>query len=333
MTNENAPFIQSQIALLRKTFRALLAPGEDYALVDFPDHGNVGDSAIWLGEIEVLLDLQGKPPRYVSDCQSYDPAALRAAHPEGPILIHGGGNLGDLWMRHQSLRERVIQDFPERRIIQMPQSIFFQSPDRARHFWELARQHGDVHVLTRDQRSFSEAQAALGDQCGLCPDAAFGLGELSANHPPKAGVFCLIRQDAEQSGFDFAPVLARPGVMAADWLDEPAAMSRMVKMRSALQTLTAGRSGAQRVRLAKYQRLAQARLDRGVRLLEQGEHVLTDRLHAHILSVLLGKPHAVLDNNYGKIHGYMAAWTREAPTARPVHSVDEALAVFKAWGV
>ncbi|WP_404905491.1 hypothetical protein, partial [Propionibacterium freudenreichii] len=25
-------------------------PGEDYALVDFPDHGNVGDSAIWLGE-------------------------------------------------------------------------------------------------------------------------------------------------------------------------------------------------------------------------------------------------------------------------------------------
>ena len=60
MTNENAAFIQSQIALLKQTMLTLLAPGEEYALIDFPDHGNVGDSAIWLGEIEVLTQVAPK---------------------------------------------------------------------------------------------------------------------------------------------------------------------------------------------------------------------------------------------------------------------------------
>lgn len=333
MTNENAAFIQSQIALLKQTMLTLLAPGEEYALIDFPDHGNVGDSAIWLGEIEVLQATQGKLPRYVCDCGQYDPDALRRAHPDGPILIHGGGNLGDLWLRHQNLRERLIRDFPDRRIIQMPQSIHFKSSERARQFWALARQHGDVHVLARDRRSFEQAAAELGKQCGMSPDSAFGIGPIQAHTPPRAPVFCLIRQDVEQSGFDFSPVLNRPGVMAADWLEEPATYLRFVKVGSALRSVAAGRQGAQRVRLAKYQRLAETRVNRGLRLLEQGHHVLTDRLHAHILSVLLGKPHLVLDNNYGKIHGYMAAWTRDAPTARPVGSVEEALVAFKAWGV
>mgnify|MGYP006182210791 CR=1 FL=1 len=50
------------------------------------------------------------------------------------------------------------------------------------------------------------------------------------------------------------------------------------------------------------------------------------------LGALAGLAQAA-DDAKAIVDGYMAAWTREAPTARPVHSVDEALAVFKAWGV
>ena len=34
--------------------------------------------------------------------------------PEGPIFIHGGGNFGDMWVAHQDFRERVLERFPDR---------------------------------------------------------------------------------------------------------------------------------------------------------------------------------------------------------------------------
>jgi pyruvyl transferase EpsO len=37
--------------------------------------------------------------------------------------------------------------------------------------------------------------------------------------------------------------------------------------------------------------------------------VITDRLHAHILSLLLGIPNIILDNSYGKVRDFHETWT------------------------
>ena len=37
--------------------------------------------------------------------------------------------------------------------------------------------------------------------------------------------------------------------------------------------------------------------------------MITDRLHAHILCTLLDHPHIALDNSYGKLKGFIEAWT------------------------
>ena len=42
------------------------------------------------------------------------------------IFIHGGGNFGDLWPEHQQFREMILQRYPDRPVIQLPQSIHFQ---------------------------------------------------------------------------------------------------------------------------------------------------------------------------------------------------------------
>ena len=65
--------------------------GQPFALVDFPDHANVGDSAIWLGTTAFFRRHHRSEPRYVASISAFSAAALRRAHPEGPILIHGGG--------------------------------------------------------------------------------------------------------------------------------------------------------------------------------------------------------------------------------------------------
>ncbi len=65
-----------------------------FALVDFPDHANVGDSAIWVGTTAYFSAHRGREPRYVASIDSFSEAALRASVPEGPIFVHGGGGAG-----------------------------------------------------------------------------------------------------------------------------------------------------------------------------------------------------------------------------------------------
>jgi pyruvyl transferase EpsO len=53
--------------------------------------------------------------------------------------------------------------------------------------------------------------------------------------------------------------------------------------------------------------------------------VVTDRLHVHILSLLQGKAHAVLDNSYGKIARFMAAFTGTTDLAYRARSLPDAI--------
>src|SRR5690349_9799511 len=102
----------------------LLAPGTPCALLDFPNHANVGDSAIWLGET-ARLRRHGVEIVYACDQETYAPERLAARLGDGVILLHGGGNLGDFWIEHQQFRERVIDEFRNNPIIQLPQTIYF----------------------------------------------------------------------------------------------------------------------------------------------------------------------------------------------------------------
>jgi pyruvyl transferase EpsO len=76
--------------------------------------------------------------------------------------------------------------------------------------------------------------------------------------------------------------------------------------------------------LMVWDRLAQQRTERGCRVLSRGRIVITDRLHAHILCTLLGIPHIVLDNNCGKLSGFIRCWTAEHPLCHLAGSVEEA---------
>jgi pyruvyl transferase EpsO len=46
-----------------------------------------------------------------------------------------------------------------------------------------------------------------------------------------------------------------------------------------------------------------------VELFAKSDHVVTDRLHGHILACLMDKSSTVVDNFYGKNFSYVNAWT------------------------
>src|SRR5437870_7742131 len=89
---------------LDATLRPILPSGLRCALVGFPNHSNVGDSAIWLGE-KAYLRRRGISVAYACDTSTDSQEDLRARVKDGVILLHGGGNLGDLWLDQQHLRE------------------------------------------------------------------------------------------------------------------------------------------------------------------------------------------------------------------------------------
>jgi len=109
------------------------------------------------------------------------------------------------------------------------------------------------------------------------------------------------------------------GVVITDWLrDEPALNRRMIFLTAmnGLLSLQASALCKPALRRALFRNLAQNRLDRGVKLLSSAEFVITDRLHGHILCLLLGIPHIALDNSYGKLSGFISTWTKDCPFVR-----------------
>jgi pyruvyl transferase EpsO len=296
------------IARLNDRIASVLAPYQPrapFALVDFPDYTNVGDSSIWLGTL-AHFGHAGLAPAYVCTQASFDPAALTAAAPDGPIFIQGGGNFGDLWPAHQTFRCDLLRRFPGRPILQLPQSIHFNDPANIAETRRAIAAHGAFTLLVRDHVSEAFANANFDCPVLLCPDMAFRLGPLARPGPPSHQVLYLLREDRESRNHPPSQANARlTDSLVTDWLSEPRAFSD-ARRRDINAEIAAGRINAAD---DVARRLAAIRHTRGVHILSLGRHVVTDRLHGHILCTLLGIPHTVLDNNYGKLSRFIETWS------------------------
>jgi pyruvyl transferase EpsO len=305
--------------------RPLLALDEPLALLDFPSFPNVGDSCIWLGTVRYLRGLGVERLCYTADSRTYAREHLQSVIGRGTILLSGGGNLGDLWPVHQPLREDVIAAFPRNRIIQLPQSIHFCDPAALARARDAFDRHPDFVLLVRDERSLEVARNDFRSPSLLCPDMALALGMLARPSPPSRSVVWLARGDHEALARPIPAVLPA-GVERLDWpRDGHGPLVSLNRLGRALpfgsRALWPLRAPLSRL----YEPLAARRVTRGCRILAAAHTVVTDRLHAHILCLLLGIPHFLLDNSYGKNRGFYETWTRACDIARWCDDPSEAL--------
>jgi exopolysaccharide biosynthesis predicted pyruvyltransferase EpsI len=323
-------------ALMRKietSLEPLIPRGKPVALLDFPWHMNSGDSAIWLGELAFLRRNRNRVV-YLCDPWSYSPREAERRMGNAMILIHGGGNFGDIYLENQALRERAAADFPDRRIVQFPQTLWFSSNEASERAGGVFRRHPDFTLMVRDSRSREFAEDVLGMSAVLCPDMAFALGPLDRSSAPAKEVVWLGRTDLESTG---PAIPMDPQVEVRDWLDyERPDVTPRIALRSALQRA----AGSTRTSLANYRGRfrealpqgmllhklhARGRLAHGCDLLSRGRVVVTDRLHGHILSVLLGIPNVLIDNSYGKNQSFYATWTHDLDLVRWAKPGDDPL--------
>lgn len=300
-----------------KALGPLMPPGEPYALLDFPDHPNVGDSAIYTGELAFFDAHVGRAPDYVCALTTYK-QDVDAFCPEGPLLIHGGGNFGSVWRKHQNFRHEIIEHYPHRKIVQLAQSVHYAPKDTEalETTKRLIGQHKDFTMLVRDVPSYEFVEREFDCPVAMCPDAAHNMWKLDAPAAPDSDILNVLRADKEQAFPDIRPYLEAKGPIV-DWEPQFWARSPMDRI---VETAIAPRLAGSRALMARrermYRRQAWYRVHYGARLLARGKLIVSDRLHVHILSSLMRKRHISLDNMYGKIGRYITAWGEDGLTVR-----------------
>lgn len=304
---------------------------DEVAVLDFPRHQNAGDTLIWRGEM-TQLDRMGVRVAYVADIGRYNQAEMDRRVPSGPILLHGGGNFGDVWPQFQDEREQVVLRNPNRRIVCLPQSLKFSSPQRAARTNEIFAAHGGVTVLARDHTSVDHARHWLPDvDIRFSRDAALGNKPVEVPAAPVTGLLVLQRKDLESNGRlsgyqEFDHQIADwglTGVAAARWYLNRAPLAAYKRLPSI------GRRVLQPVVDRRYTNFVRLNMESAEALVARGRVLVTDRLHAHVLACLMGIPNIVLDNNYGKIRPIFNEYTGQFSTA---HFANSSLEVRQILG-
>ena len=266
----------------------LLEGVSQVAILDFPHHRNFGDALIFSGEMALLRSL-GIRVVSVSDIDSYNPQLLRALPADTVMLIHGGGNFGDLYPEHEQFRQRVLPDLVDRRVISLPQSLHFVDSAGIDACRRSLEGHPDLTLTWRDSVSFESARTHFPNcRSVLVPDLAFGLVPWEPPRTtlrPRVSVSILGRRDRETTGLRrLADEMGLNHDWSLAWLEK--ILIRPINWLIAALGRRRGRL-ADRIRTRAFIRHASILATSAARQVGSAELLVTDRLHAVITAILI----------------------------------------------
>lgn len=305
---------QEKIEFLKRKISQELRPllSETCILLDLPYYTNIGDTLIWEGT-ESLVKMFGCNCLYRASVNTYKYKKIPI---HTTVLLQGGGNFGDIWRAHQEFRLKVIEDYPNNRIVILPQTVYYENEEVMKEDARKCQEHPDLVICARDMRSYSLLKKYFfKNRILLLPDMAFcipldRLYRFRSKTEDK--ILFLKRIDKEQLN-------ACPGLLplpengtvieTKDWpsMEEPSWIIFVFEKLLALNTKT-GNSFGRLIDCFAYTILRKHFISTGVKFVSRYRYIYTTRLHVAILSTLLAKPYLFLDNSYGKNRTFYMTW-------------------------
>lgn len=287
-------------------FAPLIAPGTPVLYLDYPNHFNVGDDLIFAGSRAFLAHCGARILGW-QNWGTYHPKMLDRLPPEAVIVLHGGGNFGDVYDSFQAFREEVIARAPHHRIMAFPQSIHYASDANRDAASARLRRHRRLTIMCRDRDSLAMSLAHFSDDSILVPDMAHFLQPMfDARRKAGEGTMIFRRRDVEsvdeaaaRDQFDWGNLLGP--------IRKPFKIARLVQ-RLERKGLAPGGLGA-RAMITLQDRV----IDSAIDALNRYKTIDTDRMHAMIMGLMLGKTVVARDNIYGKLTRYAQLWLPDAP--------------------
>ena len=290
----------------------------DYILVDLPYHSNIGDVLIWEGERQFLSKLPYKCLYKASMYTYKKPKVDRNTI----VLIHGGGNWGDVWRGSQEFHLKIIQEYPHNRIIVFPQTVHYDNLCYLTRDANVASKHPRLTICARDLISYKLLKENYtSNNILLVPDMAFCipisyLAQYKQAHQNRD--LFLKRSDKELVPFEINRFTT--SYLVKDWpsMENKSICSFLLRFFTIGQRLKVIPSfwvdyfadNVVRENLVKT----------GVSFLSKHEYIYTTRLHGAILALLLGKRFFLINNNYGKNKNFFETWLTEKD--EDIHFLD-----------
>lgn len=293
-----------ELGRLTGVLSEVIPPGATVGYVDYPMHMNVGDLLIFMGTMDFF---RANGNRVETSFCAFDasPRAYARLAACDVIVCHGGGNFGDLYPRHQDLREAVVTRFPEKPVVVMPQTFHFASEAAMRQSAKLFRAHSDLTICARDSYSAALAQDHFADRVMLVPDMAHRLYASFAPLRHEAGStaqpFLLLRRDIEADN--------GAADKGRDWKDLVPLHGKGRIGAHRLAAILAGKLDMPVPGLvAAHERVVDPLVRSLAARLVHHRRWITSRLHGAILGLLLDREVELLDNSYGKNSRYFTQW-------------------------
>ncbi|WP_417784510.1 polysaccharide pyruvyl transferase family protein [Tenacibaculum sp.] len=293
----------------------------DYVLLDVPNHRNIGDNLIWKGEKEFLKTIPFKE-KYSCNHYTFEKKYISE---KDVILMHGGGNFGDIYPSAQNFRLKVLELFPNNKIIFLPQTIFFKNKEILKTQSIKLKEHKNLYICVRDKKSQKLlSEFGIVDNVLLLPDMAFCLdlrNFIDENKKNKS--LYLKRTDSEfNTELDEGKILNFLGrdkiIDIKDWpsysnnLKINRWLVRRDVYKSKLSKLLIKIPLIKRAINPEYGMNSKGNLEKyiisGITFINGYDNICTTRLHGFILSILLNKEVAIVDNSYGKNKEYFDTW-------------------------
>lgn len=281
---------------------AKLLKGNSVSYIDIPLHYNIGDQLIYLGTEKFLKEYNIN----IIHRAFYSNIDTKKLNETDTILFHGGGNIGDLYPRHQKLREKLISKYKHKKIVILPQTIFFKSEVEKIKCQKIFSEHPNLHIFVRDKKSL-EIALSFTKYAKMMPDMAHSLHPLIdikeiSDLDKIKNILNLQRRDQETLKND-SNILKNK----FDWEDMISFSDiAVLKTFSLLQ-----KTPILKYKINNYwEKNASYLFFKAEQYFKFYDEVHTDRLHGFILSFLLGKKVVIYDNAYGKNSTYFDAWIK-----------------------
>lgn len=307
---------QKKILELKNIIHERLTPliTGDYVLLGLPYHPNIGDSLIWEGS-ETFLKKTPYRCLYRASVPSYNPN-YKIPH-NATILINGGGSFGDLWRRNTKFWLYLIQQYPQNKIIILPQSIFYNDEKILKEDAKFFSEHKNLTICLRDNTSLKIANQHFPQSTNiLVPDMAFymDITKWGKYIKPSAGrTLFLNRKDSEQKlnqNYNIVPNEAE----VQDWptMEKNSLLLNIYnRVDVYLQKIDRRLSSHFSNSFSNiiYKNIFRKRFIKdGVVFISAYSDIYVTRLHAAILCILLQKEFTWFDNSYGKSSAFYDTW-------------------------
>ena len=273
-----------------------------------PDYGNLGDHAIAAAEQRFFKELGYELIEIpLHKRKDFDEIVRHHIRKEDLILITGGGFLGSLWLGGERPARKIVEDYPDNRIIILPQTVYWDDDVGAKRDLKLTQevyaQHKNLTLFARDKTTYEQVRVFYPDtKILLAPDMALyddWSGYYSCDGIRNGALLCL--------KFDKESILS----------EEQKVILAGVAEKIGLQVRHRSTDSSQHIWMDERTEPLKDLLQD----FRNAELVITDRLHGFIFAAVTGTPCVALGAYTHKLHATFE-WIAHLPYMRFAESLD-----------